>query len=131
MSSVADEGDEVGCIDGQPLLLGGFDELENQSQGGRAAGPCGDRRAQAEADGGGCITSTTPAAVDPIRRRVLPGDTIGVMGTEADWVYRVFEPHGSEGCAPTAATPNGGGVQSQLPIRARAPSLPSPSSSPT
>jgi hypothetical protein len=37
--SGADEGDEVGCVDGPPPLLGGLDELEDHGEGGgRAAG---------------------------------------------------------------------------------------------
>lgn len=35
----------------------------------------------------------------------LLSDTIGAMGTETDWAYRVFEPHGSEGWRPYSSDP--------------------------
>ncbi len=42
----ADEGDEAGCVDGSPAVLGGFDEFECHRQpGGAGAGPAGDLRA--------------------------------------------------------------------------------------
>ena len=38
-----DEGDQVGCVDGAPPGLGGFDELErHRDAGGSGAGALGD-----------------------------------------------------------------------------------------
>jgi hypothetical protein len=44
--SVADESDEVGCVDRAPVVLGGFDELAcHREAGGAGAGCAGDLRA--------------------------------------------------------------------------------------
>src|ERR671933_3066261 len=40
----ADQGDQVGCVDRAPAVLGGLDEFERHGQpGGAAARPLGDR----------------------------------------------------------------------------------------
>ena len=54
MGAGADEGDEVGCVDGAPAALGGLDELERHGDADSAgAGSLGDPLAEPDRGEGG------------------------------------------------------------------------------
>jgi hypothetical protein len=67
----ADQGDEVGCVDGAPAILRSFDQLERHGQPGRPrAGALGDLGAVADRSEGGLNRVGGPQ-VHPVLARVV------------------------------------------------------------
>jgi hypothetical protein len=62
----ADEGNEVGCVDRAPTVLGGLEELEGHSQAsGLRAGAAGELAAVADGGEGG-FNRVSGAQMDPV-----------------------------------------------------------------